>query len=1035
MAPGRAPDAWDAAGPPEILVTTWGTAEGLPQNTVNGMATTPDGFLWIATFGGVARFDGLGFDVFDLGRDPGLGANRWVNVAAADGGVVLMAESGDLVWFDGGDRVRRIPAPGSGIVRGGLVPDGSGGLWLASPRLLSHWDGSRWRSWGADEGLTSVAALMVDRRGRPWISHWGGVSRLEDGVLRPVVEREQVGGLIRGQHEDAEGRVWLAGEAGLWLLGADDVPRRVEVGATCEPPFVNVASRGAAMWIVTRSGACRFRFGPDETLRPAVTYVEAAPLNERGWEALLVDAEGSAWVGSSGSGLRRFSSARVRRWTTEKGLARGRGVSHLAGDGAGGIWVGMGCSGLQHVGGDGVRTLDGERTGGVGSCVRSLLRERDRGLWVGMNLGLSRLGPDGSVTTWPPPPTADSSVRALARDSTGRIWAGLRGRVAVIGPDDSVTWLGPEQGLRGTGSVRSLLAGPDGAVWAGTDGAVFRIELGPDGSADVVELDGDDGVPPGEVRAMRIDDRGRLWVGTYGGGLAVMGGEGPGGRITTREGLFDNAISAIVEDESSRLWFLGNRGVSVVAPAMVDSVLAGFRPQIDAVSFGEDEGVPEGNGGSPAAFLDRRGRAWFATIDGFAGLDTRAFPEDRVPTVARVAGIESENRVVRAGDPWTVRGAEGSVSFLFSAPSLPAAGATRFRYRLVGYDDGWIDGGSERVARYTGLKGGRYRFEVLARNRDGVWGTEPASIAVRVIPFWWQRIWTRALLAAAVLGIGGALFARRIRTVEERNVRLERAIRERDEAEEKARRHQRELAHVARLATAGELATTLAHELNQPLMAIVSNAAASDQLLSNPDMGKDVVRDALRDIVSESRRASDVIRNLRRFLQRGATERVPLRVERVIDDVLGFLRGELRDSGVEVTTRVAPELPEVHGDPIQLQQVLVNLIMNAVEAMRTVDPARRRLEIEAVPAPGGLEVAVRDTGPGFDPDSASSLFEPFYTTKETGMGVGLAIVRTLVEAYGGKVRAAPRPEGGAEFRLFLPVAEGQAGVDGTGGPA
>lgn len=999
------------------------------------MATTPDGSLWIVTFGGVARFDGLGFEVFDLGRYPALGSNRWVNVIAAQDGVILGSEGGDLVWFDGRDRVRPIPMEPRGAMRGGLASDGAGGFWVASPRLLRHWDGSRWRSWGPGEGMTAepVPALIVDRHGAPWISQWDGVHRLEEGVLRRVVGWQQVGGRIWGLHEDESGRIWLAGDRGLWILGPEDVPLPIELGEECAPPFANVASRGGTVWLATRSGMCRLRFDSGAPLRPRVTHVRASPLNQRSWEALHVDAEGNAWLGSSGSGLRRFASGRARRWTMDTGL-RARGVNQLEVDGTGGLWVGMDCAGLMHLAGGGARTIGSEETGSVGDCVRSLMRGPDGELWVGLNRGLSRIRRDGSVTTWVPAGVEDSSATALARDASGRVWVSFPGRILVIGPGDSELWLGPDEGIPGQEVVRSLHAAPDGAVWAGTLGAVYGITLGPGGSARVDTLDGSAGVPPGHVRVIRTDQRGRLWLGSYGGGIAVLGGEGPNGRITTDRGLFDNAISAILEDEASRLWILGNRGVAVVAPEMVDSVLAGTRSRIDAVVFDGDDGVPEGNGGSPAAVLDGDGRAWFATIDGVVGFDTRAFPSDRVPVAARLSGVDSDNREIRPGEVWTVHGAGGDLRFAFSAPSLPAAGATRFRYRLVGYDDRWVDGGSERTARYTSLDGGRYRFEVVARNRDGVWGAEPASMVIRVVPFWWQRAGIRLLLVVAVLGFGGLLLLRRIRVVEERNLRLERMIRERDEAEERARVHQRELAHVSRVATAGELATSLAHELNQPLMAIVSNAAASEQLLSNPDLGKDVVRDALHDIMSESRRASEVIRSLRSFLAGRTVEYASVRFESVIEDVLGLLRGELREDGVQVRSAVASELPLVRGDAVQLQQVLVNLIMNAMEAMRGATPREaRRLDVEARPVDGGLEAVVRDSGPGLDPEAAGKLFDPFYTTKETGMGIGLAISRTLVEAHGGWIEASGGPEGGAEFRVFLPSEpERSAGLEATG---
>jgi C4-dicarboxylate-specific signal transduction histidine kinase len=349
-------------------------------------------------------------------------------------------------------------------------------------------------------------------------------------------------------------------------------------------------------------------------------------------------------------------------------------------------------------------------------------------------------------------------------------------------------------------------------------------------------------------------------------------------------------------------------------------------------------------------------------------------------------------------------------------------GATLYRYRLLGQDEHWEYAEAAGVVRYPRVPAGSYSFVVEARNEDGVWSAAPAVARFRILPLWWQTVWFRwgaGLLAVVLIGTG---LVRRVRRAESRNRQLTRAIQERDLAEERIHKQQRELEHVSRVATAGELATSLAHELNQPLMAIVSNAAAGDMLLSNPDMGKNAVREALEDIADDGKRASEVIKGLREFLMRGSVEYEQLYVNQVVRDVLVLLGSELRESGVDVRLNLDGDLPMVEGNQVQLQQVLVNLVMNSLEAMYGQD-TECRLGVKTRSVDEGVSISVHDTGPGLRPGGEDDVFDAFVTTKEGGMGVGLAISRTMVTAHGGNIRAGNNVGGGAEFVVTLPSVE------------
>ncbi len=258
---------------------------------------------------------------------------------------------------------------------------------------------------------------------------------------------------------------------------------------------------------------------------------------------------------------------------------------------------------------------------------------------------------------------------------------------------------------------------------------------------------------------------------------------------------------------------------------------------------------------------------------------------------------------------------------------------------------------------------------------------------------------------------------------------LARDITERREAEQDARELRESLSHVTRVTMAGELAASIAHELNQPLTAILSNAQAALRFLpSKTPANAQEVAEALADIAQDADRAGKVIRRLHRLLRRGDVKHEPLDLNEAIREVTTLARNEAMLREVAVELDLAEDLPLVSGDRIQVQQVVLNLVMNACEAMSGTDAGTRELAVETRrPAPGVVRVSIRDSGPGIDEGSIERIFEPFVTTKSGGMGMGLSISRSIVEAHGGELRASSNPDGGATFAFSLPVHQGESG--------
>ena len=243
-----------------------------------------------------------------------------------------------------------------------------------------------------------------------------------------------------------------------------------------------------------------------------------------------------------------------------------------------------------------------------------------------------------------------------------------------------------------------------------------------------------------------------------------------------------------------------------------------------------------------------------------------------------------------------------------------------------------------------------------------------------------------------------------------------------------AREQRLQLTHLSRVAMLGELSGGIAHELNQPLTAILSNAQAAQHLIANKSADPEILVEILRDIIAADQRAGEVIRRLRTLFKRGETQFQPLDVNELVHEVLGIVHGDLVTRSVEIVPELAATLTRIHGDRVELEQVMLNLVINACDAMAGIAPEQRRLTVRTRKVDvedGAVQISFSDCGPGFTPDQYAKLFEPFYTTKPRGLGLGLSISRAIIRAHHGRLWGSSTPGKGASFHMVLPAPRGR----------
>jgi transcriptional regulator with PAS, ATPase and Fis domain/ligand-binding sensor domain-containing protein len=643
----------------------------------------------------------------------------------------LWLSIGGRVWRRDGTEWTALPLGDTHAVR--LLVDSDDGVWIGTEDgELIEWRGRIARTLGPGDGLPEgprvIEPQYEDRDGRIWVHTWPGVLLLnrQTGILEPApgaVAELGLGDVI----EDQRGRLWIGG-------------------------------RGDALFMYTHDG---------HVTRYPITDTAGGTV-----ESLLLDREGHIWFGVSGGrgGLHRLSPERVRVVDHEQGLLCGNVMSVTeAPDGT--VWVATFCpdGGAVFAIRDGriepvVRWTDPESK----SVPAALLAERD-GVWVGTFQGELWHIADGQVTRpMIDSPLAGDHVYALHRDEAGALWIGTR-RGLHRNHKGHWTTFRTEDGLVDD-EVRSITADRHGTLWIGTRGGVSRYANGR-----FTNLTTDEGLARGQVRAIYIDAEDTAWIGTYGGGLCRLKQR----RIFcfgTQDGLLDSGVHRILEDDRGYLWMSGNSGIRRVSRRELNGLAEGKITRLSVRIYDEHDGMKnaEANGMvQPAGWRMRDGTLWFPTQAGIVQID----PASADRRVSAPPVIIEELRVNRT--PYDVQGVitapPGSteLEIHYTAPSFSRPEQTQFRYRLEGHDADWVDAGRRRVAHYTNLAPGTYRFRVMARSSSGLWNEEGAEAAFTLQPMLHQRRLVQCLAAFLLVAAGYAAFRVRVAHLRRRARALE----------------------------------------------------------------------------------------------------------------------------------------------------------------------------------------------------------------------------------------------------------------------
>lgn len=962
----------------------WGVEHGLPRNNVRTITQTRDGYLWFGTLDGLVRFDGVRFTTFRTDNTPGMRGNAVASLAAGRDGSLWAATSGGLLRYRDG-RVRTYTTA-DGLARDMVIAvheDRAGRVWAGGYGGLSRLDGERFTSYTARDGLPAAMVYSIDDDDQDGTllvgTVSGGLVRMAGGRLSSVATPAQLpNGTVRAAARGADGTLWVATSGGLaWTADVPNIAAPPPITALRaffgrDPVNTLARDRGGRLWVGGKHGLARL--DPGGVGGGVATFDDSAERALGSVSALYEDREGSVWIGTFDRGLHRLRRGAFASYPGVGGLG-GSPPGVVCEDAHGVVWVGSerGLTALR----DGRPVRSYGASDGVGA-VGALANGPDGSLWLGTPLGVTRLR-DGRFSRY----TARDGLLggemfALAVERDGTVAVGTSSGLTrlTLGPDGRVAHAARYTRIEGLAdnTVHALAAARDGGLWVGTAGGLHLFR---DGRLSTYTKR--DGLSHEAVVSLHEDPDGALWIGTFGGGLDHLAG----GRLTawgTRQGLASDVVWAIVPDGRGALWLSGMRGVSSVRVQDLVDQAAGRRARVSPAVYDTHDGLASAqmNGGyGPTAWRAHDGRLWFADGTGVAVVDPAHLPHNPLPPPVRVEEVVADGRPLPVDAPLAVAPDTRRLDILYTALSLRVPERVRFRYRLEGFDDRWVDAGAERVAHFTGLRPGRYRFHVTASNDAGVWNPDGAAVTVRALPRFYQTPWFAAA-AAAVLGASSyAAYLLRRRALEQRFALV---LAER---------------------------TRIARELHDSLLQGFTGVSMQVQA---------AVDDVVADDAPARARFEAVLRQADLALAHARSAVGDMRLSTVSTADLGGALDELaaraaREGGLAVRL-------DVDGAARPLRdEVRVTLLRVAQEALANVvrHARARSAEVALHHTSRAIRLVVRDDGAGFAAD------EPARPGTAPAGHWGIVGMRERAAAVGGTLVVRSAPGAGTEVQLEVPT--------------
>ena len=1013
----------------KLLISQWTLDEGLPTNTLMNIHRSAEGYLWIAGYNGLVRFDGVHFEVFDKKTHPELTTNAFVEFFEDADGTLWLGTQGSGIWRFQNGRLEPFNTDYLGVVALSINRSLQHGFWLGMDTGLFQWKDGQFEAFELPGfGKTRVRAIEIEPDGTFWIASEGdGLARIQNGkttwwTAQDGLASQATTGLLR-----LEGRLWISTMGGLSVFENDTI-RSIEAldGMTVSRLYSDSFDQ---IWLASAAGLVRF-----DPLTESVELIQdLGGFSLRALAGIAFDNEGNVWLASTLSGLFQLRRAHFDTFTQADGLNTAR-VNTVFETKKGSLLLGLDDGTVQRLEAKhGQRRLVDYPMPKLPEVrIRNIHEDSKGRTWISSYAGLLKRENGRDQLLGVKDGLPSDQIRFTFEDSRGFLWIGTRNGGLVLERDDGFEVIGESQGLP-SNFVLSLDEAPDGRLVAGLRGGMAILQVNPESRRiEIVATFTQKQGLPGAVVFNSFAEQDLIWMATD-GGLALLA-EGRIRHLGQSDGLPMDTVFDVKPDRQGNLWLTSSLGVIRMDRQSVfdyfaatdDDGGAEMAPKVELAVFDDLDGLSHRQCTAAAPFTRaRNGHLMFPTLGGLSILDPSHISRNPVPPPIHIRSLEVDGLEARAADGADLELEPGGKRFLFrfSNLSLQQPQKNRVWFRLEGFDEQWIEAGASRQALYTNLSPGPYRFRVVGTNNDGVPNPQGDSLAFRLKP----RIHeTRLFVAALMVGLLfmiQRLFSWRVQIVRKRNAELEEIVGRQRRTDEENRRLIHELE--TKNHELERFTYTVSHDLKSPLVTIRGFAGA---LRGDIEAGKpEMVEQDIDLILKASKRMELLLGELLKLTRLGLIQDEPewLSMNELAAEAVSLTAGHRLLTGAEI--EIQEDMPQVYADRSRLIEVWQNLVENALKFVPTSRVPKVRIGHERI---GGQSTFfVQDNGRGIPSRHRDQVFELFKRLQsgDEGTGVGLAVVKRTVEMHGGRIWVESHGDDqGTTFRFTL----GRSGENG-----
>jgi signal transduction histidine kinase/ligand-binding sensor domain-containing protein len=973
--------AWVTPVCAQYRFETRSTDNGLPQNTVQAILQTRDGYMWFTTSDGLVRFDGVRFVVFDKATTPGLGSNRFLSLyedadgtlwaGTADAGVTQY-QKGVFHTFSVADGL-----PNAKVI--GICDDERGGVLIWTLAGVVDWHDGRFTPYAPLQKATGelTRVLFRDRNGALWFTNGAVLWRLAQENLQSYTQAEGLDGAnVTSGSEDRDGRILIATARGNIFELAGERFNHISLrspGASSAIWAMTEDAHSNIVWMATDAGL--LRLSGDEL--KLFTTGDGLPGNQL--NTLYKDREGSLWVGTYNRGVVRVRAQAAQSLSKDDGLS-GNNVYPIVEDPTGAIWIGTWDGGLS-------KYSNGKFTSfhqpSFPKLITALQSDHQGRLWIGIWGGVGRMEDDHFVNLTATLGVTGHPVFAIFEDRNGDFWFGTRtGLYRYSGAGPAIRY-GTSDGLA-SDDVRDIIEDRNGDIWIGSYGGLTRWHDGK-----FTSLTTKDGLASNTVRSLYEDAAGTLWIGTYDGGLSRFR-DGKFVNYTTTDGLFSNGIFRVLEDARGNFWMSCNRGIFRVRRDQLEDFAAGRIRRLTCVPYGKEDGLAqtECNGGQqPAGIKTHDGKLWFPTQGGVVVIDPNEVTTNSMAPPVVIEDASLDRQPVLSGPSLRIDPGRENLEIRYTGLSFINSEHVAFRYRMEGLENDWVEAGARRTAQYAHLPPGHYTFRVIAANADGVWNTTGATLQIIVVPPFWRTWWFTIMVGVTLLGIAYAFYRVQISRLQRSHAAQRAFSQQLIELQEGERKR---------------IAAGLHDSLGQNLLIIKNRALLGLQGPGNHDG----VRNQLEEISGISSQTLDEVREIAHALHPYQMERLGL-----TKAIQSMLRNVADVSDIIFST----EIDNIDGlFPSESEINIYRIVQESVNNILKHSGAKSaRIAIKREPRT--VLITIADDGRGFSADAIAN--------QQSSGGFGLRGMAERARMLGGKQTVQSTPGGGTTLMIKLETQE------------